>query len=482
MRSWKYVIILANISILVFLLTKYPSFDDFIPGLLSTSQTILNDGFISPDNNTYGYYLMTAMVSITTDLSLPLVASIPLVMLGSVFVIYGILSHITDNENLSFTISFAFLFCSYSPIFYLGLHNLGFILFISSILVLMKNDKGFTTPNMLVLIVLFAATVITSYKYNFIFFTFFIVFFISSQSLGRIKARHYAIFLTLMVIMTIFMTPFLGRTILPMLSSLDILSYFDIFERILHGAEGSVISSFVLSTPLFLKIINFSFLLLISVPLLFLISDIVRTRSNVSGQLGGSVLLSLFVSSVALLFAYAILGKIELLLPILFSILYIGYRYRDNIGNINQMRILSLLLLGIILINIVLLPLSMIVVTQGQRGPTLFEDVKVTSDWAAEHFVDTLYSDVFTYGTMVYRFTETNESCDTKVISSDQAASILVYHNGDGYSYVFNMDLDYIQLMEWTYLISWSENEDDILANNQVVYSSQHIIITKGVR
>jgi len=436
--------------------------------------------------NIAGSQLIIISLMLITGLSHFTIICMPLLLIPLFLLIISIFKKFLNNyHSVLLTISFLLPFAS-PDLFVAGIHELGFLLYLSLILILIisyKNNKINFFNSLLILLIVIIICFI-SYKISaliLLFILFLIISEIIKDKWCKDKFSIQPVHLFLIGLITsIGLNIFFYSAALPYFEEIEFrdLAFFKIAKT-----DNNPLFDALYGPPDYLFYIGFFrhclILLVLCSLFLILIHNFIRNKHLNQVEW---VFLALLGSSSCLFFIYFILGTLQILYINLVA--YVGiclfYNSFRNKVKIIKPVIWLLFITGILYISLCINSGYYM----GHKSTDEFHYLNSPADWLMNHIAGTKYSeiksDVLTTGFMIKKFRSPDRAINIPLNMFTIDDVILIINgnhenkNKENNLFVLNNNINYISLPGWYFIKSLSNYNYKIQINDQinVLYSS----------
>lgn len=500
-RDFKLIVITVLIFYICYLLLVFPSILDFFyHNLSSIDYIVANHNIINIGSNIAGSQFFIFSIMELTGLDNLIVSAMPLLLIQYIIILSCIFRKILpDNYFILFVVSLLIPFTGPGS-FVMDLHSLGFLLFLTLIIIALMDGKNKYVISILLLLISVSVGFI-SYKFAaiVIFFLFFLLAFsIINYRLHNEKYTLGSIYiLTISLIITIGLNSFFYYAGIKFFRTTEY-SDLAIFKIINFKDNTTMVTKSaadILFNPPFLvsyigivrNIIIITMMLLVFV---IIIHKIYRSRSLLRYEW---IYLMLIFSIGSIFLIYFILGILQLFYVFFVGCFGICILYTTHTKYKKAIKILILTILVLGLFSMFLYSSSGYIM--GHKSHDGFGYLMSTTSWFGDYHNDNddsiIKSDVFTAGFFVYNLEKMNERNEGKIIyfdSSDEIVSIINYKPQMENDYpdmiILNNNLKYVATNRWNYVKSLSNLKFEINQNYYFdsIYSSKYLtILSKNI-
>lgn len=482
------LIVIAIVGFYItYILWIFPAILDYYYfGAIPYDNLLLTHHISNVRTNVAGSQLIIISLMLTSGLSHFTIICMPLLLIPLFLLIISIFKKFLNNYySILLTISFLLPFAS-PDLFVAGIHELGFILYLSLILILIisyKNNKiNFFYSIMILLIIIIICFI--SYKISALILLFILFLIISEIIKNKWCNDKFSIqsgYLFLIgLISAIGLNIYFYSTALPYLEEAEFgdLAFFKIART-----DNSPLFDALYGPPDYLLSIGFfrhCLILLVLCSLsLILTHNLIRNKYLNQEEW---VFLALLGSSCCLFFIYYILGSFQILYIKLVGCIGICLLYdsfRNKVKIIKPI-IWLLFITGILYISLCINSGYYL----GHKSTDEFHYLNPSADWLKNHIDGTknleIKSDVLTTGFMTKKFQSPDRTANIPLNMFTIDDVILIINgnhenkNKENNLFVLNNNINYISLPGWYFIKSLSNYDYKIQINDQinVLYSS----------
>ena len=500
----KNILVVFFIIINFIIIFVYPIIDDFSYYHMAAALKAEKSNFVDVGDSYYaGFYILTIVIHMLTNISYESLSPIPIMSFSLLILLILLFKYFFKYDNTYLLVVTIFITQSSINRYSLFPHNVGFILFLSYLVLFsfFNRKLRFRSIISILIVIIIISTNFISYKYTFLILSFnlfsYILQFLENHNENKIENKTNKLNLDLKKITLIgFVFTFsynmwIYKSFIPKIVHQSELSSSSGIEKLAYGFSENreKISSYFFIRPPEIALSHTIWMILIIIILLLLIELFIRKMINKQEfSKEEKIILCLGISGITTFALYSSLGMAEIGIILITGFLGCG------IMPVNRKKIVLIIIILLLILNIYIN--IMAVETDyygGHKDLNNFEYLKPSIKWYINYTNKSAYiiNDIFSDSYFIKETAERNISISSGLFTEDRILVLLepdnslpidkVYKKDPRIRYynLINYREHYFSIYGWELFRSWINYKKSIEKNPyfETVYSSGDINI-----